>query len=164
MWQVERYFHASLKRSNVRALEEVVMSEANKRTIRLVREEAMRKGMLDKLDELYTDDYVYHGIPLLGDLRGPTAFKEMAKGFIDGVAEFQKTVEDQIAEGDKVVTRVSGRGKHTGALMDAAPTGKDLKWNAISIARFVDGRIAEEWVEFDALNFLQQLGALPQMT
>jgi predicted ester cyclase len=48
--------------------------------------------------------------------------------------------------------------------MGAAPTGKELKWGAISIARFVDGRIAEEWVEFDALNFLQQLGALPQMT
>src|SRR6185436_1899212 len=144
--------------------EEVAMSEPNKRTIRLVREEAMRKGALDKLDGLYTDDYVYHGIPLLGDLRGPIAFKEMAKGFIDAVSEFQETVEDQIAEGDKVVTRVAGRGTHTGPLMGAAPTGKELKWSAISIARFVDGRIAEEWVEFDALNFLQQLGALPQMT
>src|SRR5580765_8275642 len=102
---------------NVRASAEVVMSEANKRTIRLVREEAMRTGMLDKLDGLYTDDYVYHGIPLLGDLRGPTAFKEMVKGFIDAVSEFHETVEDQIAEGDTVVTRVSGRGKHTGAFM-----------------------------------------------
>ena len=140
------------------------MSEPNKRTIRLVREEAMRKGALDKLDGLYTDDYVYHGISSLGDLRGPTAFKEMVKRFIDAVSEFQETVEDQIAEGDKVVTRVTGRGTHTGPLMGAAPTGKELKWSAISIARFVDGRIAEEWVEFDALNFLQQLGALPQMT
>ena len=140
------------------------MSEPNTETIRRVREEAMREGALDKLDGLYTDDYVYHGIALLGDLRGPTAFKEMVKGFIDAVSEFQETVEDQIAEGDKVVTRVTGRGTHTGPLMGAAPTGKELKWSAISIARFVDGRIAEEWVEFDALNFLQQLGALPQMT
>jgi predicted ester cyclase len=90
------------------------MSEANKRTIRFIREEAMRKRMLDKLDGLYTDDYVYHGIPMLGELRGPTAFKEMAKGFIDAVSEFQETVQDQIAEGDKVVTRLSGRGRHTG--------------------------------------------------
>ena len=140
------------------------MSEPNTETIRRVREEAMREGALDKLDGLYTDDYVYHGIALLGDLRGPTAFKEMVKGFIDAVSEFQETVEDQIAEGDKVVTRLRGRGKHTGAFMGAAPTGKELKWSAISITRFVDGKIAEEWVEFDALNFLQQLGALPQMT
>ena len=63
------------------------MSEANKRTIRFVRKQAMRRGMLDKLDGLYTDDYVYHGIPMLGDLRGPTAFKELARGFIDAVSE-----------------------------------------------------------------------------
>jgi predicted ester cyclase len=140
------------------------MSETNKKTIRVVREEALRKGMLDKLDGLYTDDYVYHGVPMLGDLRGPTAFKELAKGFIDAVSEFQEMVQDQIAEGDKVVTRLSGRGKHTGTLMGAAPTGKALTWSAISITRFVDGRIAEEWVEFDLLNFLQQLGVVPQMT
>lgn len=140
------------------------MSEANKRTIRVIREHAMRKGMLDKLDGLFTDDYVYHGIPMLGDMRGPAAFKEMVKGFIDAVSEFEETVQDQIAEGDKVVTRLAGRGKHTGALMGAAPTGKELTWRAISIARFVDGRVAEEWVEFDMFHFLQQLGVVPQMT
>jgi predicted ester cyclase len=48
--------------------------------------------------------------------------------------------------------------------MGAAPTGKELKWSAISIARFADRRIAEEWVEFDMLHFLQQLGVVPQMT
>ena len=82
--------------------------------------------MLDKLDGLYTDDYVYHGVPMLGDLPGPTAFKQLAKGFIDGVSDLQETVQDQIAEGDKVVTRLSGRGTHTGPLMGAAPTGKAL--------------------------------------
>jgi len=140
------------------------MSEANKRTIRFVRKQAMRRGMLDKLDGLYTDDYVYHGIPMLGDLRGPTAFKELARGFIDAVSEFQETVEDQIAEGDKVATRISGRGKHTGTLMGAAPTGEVLKWSAIGITRFVNGRIAEEWVEFDGLSLLQLLGVVPHMT
>jgi predicted ester cyclase len=140
------------------------MSEANKRTIRFIREQAMRRGMLDKLDGLYTDDYVYHGIPMLGDMRGPTVFKELAKGFIDAVSDFQEAVEDQIAEDDKVATRISGRGKHTGPLLGASPTGKDLKWRAIGITRFVDGRIAEEWVEFDGLSLLQQLGIAPQMT
>jgi predicted ester cyclase len=140
------------------------MSETNKKTIRIVREQALRTGMLDKLDGLYTDDYVYHSNSMLGDLRGPTAFKGLAKGFIDAVSEFQEMVQDQIAEGDKVVTRLSGRGKHTGTLMGAAPTGKALTWSGISITRFVDGRIAEEWVETDMLSFLQQLGVVPELT
>ena len=139
------------------------MSEVNKRTIRMVREEAMRKGKLDKLDGLYTDDYVYHGIRMLGDLRGPTAFKDLATGFIDAVSGFQETIEDQIAEGDKVATRFSGRGTHSGEVMGARPTGKKLTWSGLVLTRFVNGKIAEEWVEFDGLSFLQQLGVVPEI-
>ena len=136
------------------------MSEANKRTIRVVREEVMRSGQLDRLIGLYTDDYVYHGVPMIGDLRGPNAFKDLITGFINAVSGFQETVEDQIAEGDKVVTRISGRGTHTGELMGVAPSGNQMKWTAIVISRFVNGKIAEEWAEFDALSFSQQLSAL----
>ena len=133
------------------------MSETNKRIIRMVREEAMRQGNLDKLDGLFTDDYVYHGIPMIGDMQGPNVFKELVRGFVEAVSGFQETVEDQITEGDKVVTRISGRGQHTGELMGAPPTGNDMRWSAIIISRFVDGKIAEEWAEFDALSFSQQL-------
>ena len=136
------------------------MSEQNKRTIRIVREEAPTN--LSVLDELYTDDYVYHGIPLLGDLKGPDAFKAMFAGFIHAITDFREEVVDQIAEGDKVVTRLSGSGCHTGEVLGAVPTGKELKWSAVIISRFVDGKIAEEWVEFDALSFLQQLGVVPE--
>ena len=90
-------------------------------------------------------------------------FKDLAKGFIDAVSGFQETVEDQIAEGDKVATRLSGRGIHSGNVMGAPPTGKQLTWRALVLSRLVDGKIAEEWVEFDGLSFLQQLGAVPQM-
>ena len=101
---------------------------------------------------------------MLGDLRGPNAFKELARGFIDAVSDFQETVEDQIAEGDQVVTRLSGRGRHTGPLLGAAPTRKELHWSAIGITRFSAGRIAEEWVAFDGLSLLQQLGVVPEIT
>ncbi|MBI3696279.1 MAG: ester cyclase [Acidobacteria bacterium] len=139
------------------------MSETNKNTIRTVREEALSKRNLDLLDGLYADDYVYHGPPLLGELRGPTAFKELAKGFVEAVTDLREVVEDQLAEGNKVVTRLSGSGRHTGELMGAAPTGKDLKLTAIVISRFENGKIAEEWVEFDGLSFLQQLGLVPEL-
>ena len=122
-----------------------------------------KRQPIRRLDGLYTDDYVYHGIPLLGDLKGPAAFKAMFTGFTGAISDFREEVVDQIAEGDKVVTRLSGSGRHTSELMGAAPTGKTIKFTAVVISRFVGGKIAEEWVEFDALSFLQQLGAVPEL-
>ena len=139
------------------------MSDENKATIRMVREEALSKRKLELLDGLYTDTYVYHGPAVLGELRGPTAFKQMIAGFLETLADFQETVEAQVAEGDTVVTRLSGSGRHTGELMGAAPTGKETKWTAVIISRFEDGKIAEEWVEADFLSFLQQIGVVPQL-
>lgn len=137
------------------------MSNENKKTIRTVREEALSKRRLDLLDGLYTDDYVYHGPALVGDLHGPTAFKEMAAGFVEPIDGFRETVEAQVAERDVVVTRLKGSGRHTGELMGAAPTGKELEWTAMILSRFEDGKIAEEWAEFDALHLLQQIGVVP---
>jgi predicted ester cyclase len=137
------------------------MSEQNKKTIRMVREEAPTN--LSVLDGMYTNDYVYHGIPLLGDLKGPDAFKALFTGFVRAISDFREEVMDQIAEGDRVVTRLSGSGRHTGEVMGAVPTRKELKWRAIVISRFNKGKIAEEWVEFDALSFLQQLGVVPEL-
>jgi len=137
----------------------VTVSEANKRIVRFVREEAMRRGQLDKLDGLYSREYVYHGVAMLGDLRGLTAFKDLASGFVAAVSDFEERVEDQVAEGNKVATRLTGRGRHTGELMGQAPTGKEIRWTAIILTRFADGKIAEEWSEFDALGLSQQLGA-----
>lgn len=137
------------------------MADQNKKTIRMLREQAPTNPSV--LDGLYTDDYVYHGIPLLGDLKGPAAFKAMFTGFTGAISDFREEVVDQIAEGDKVVTRLSGSGRHTSELMGAAPTGKTIKFTGVVISRFVDGKIAEEWAEFDALSFLQQLGLVPEL-
>lgn len=137
------------------------MSDQNKKTIRMLRAQAPTNPSV--LDGLYTEDYVYHGIPLLGDLKGSAAFKAMFTGFIGALSDFREEVVDQIAEGDKVVTRLSGSGRHTGELMGAVPTGKTIKFTAVVISRFVDRKIAEEWVEFDALSFLQQLGVVPEL-
>jgi predicted ester cyclase len=73
-------------------------------------------------------------------------------------------VEDQVAEGNKVVTRFSGGGRHTGNLLGAPSTGKGLRWTGIIISRFENGKIAEEWAEFDGLALLQQLGLVPKMS
>ena len=137
------------------------MSIDNKRTVRVVRENWPADPSI--FDGRYTDDYVYHGIPLIGDLRGLPAYKAMAAGFSNAIANLREDVVDQIAEGDKVVTRLSGTGQHTGEIMGAAGSGRSLQWTAVVISRFVDGKIAEEWVEFDALSFLQQLGVVGEL-
>ena len=87
----------------------------------------------------------------------------MVKGFVEPIADFRETVEAQVAEGEMVTTRLNGSGRHTGELMGAAPTGKEIKWTVIVISRFEDGKIAEEWAEFDALSLLQQIGVVPQL-
>lgn len=136
------------------------MSEENKRTIRFVRE-AINGRDLSLLDGRYSDSYLYHGIPSVGDVRGLEAFKAMVQGFLDPQEGFHETVEDQIAEGDRVVTRMKGSGRHTGEMMGVAATGKELTWTMIIISRFEDGKIAEEWCEFDALSFFEQIGQSP---
>src|SRR5256885_2516640 len=127
------------------------MADQNKKTIRMLREQAPTNPSV--LDGLYADDYVSHGIPLLGDLKGPAAFKAMFTGFTGAISDFREEVVDQIAEGEKVVTRLSGSGRHTGELMGAAPTGKTIKFTAVVLCRFVYVKIAEAWVEFDGLRF-----------
>ncbi len=141
---------------------EATMSAENKETIRRIREEA--GANLDMLDGLFTDDYVYHGPSVPGELRGANAFKEMLSGFTQAMPDAREKVEDQLADGDKVFTRFSGRGAHTGELMGMGASGKELTWTGMVVSRFSEGLIAEEWVEWDSLSFLQQLGVVPPLT
>jgi len=80
-----------------------------------------------------------------------------------GLADRQSTVEDQIAEGDKVMTRWTYRGTHKGDLMGIAPTDKQVTVTGICIDRIVGGKIVEEWGEMDNLGMMQQLGVVPPM-
>ena len=131
--------------------------DENKNIIRRIREQIIPSRDLSQLDGLYTDEYIYHGIPLIGDMTGVSAFKQMISTFSAGMPDSCETVADQIAEDDKVVTRLTGAGTHTGELMGAPGSGKRISWTAIIISRFSGRKIAEEWVEFDALSFSQQL-------
>ena len=132
-------------------------SDEKKNIVRRIREEIIPSKNLSQLDGLYTDDYIYHGIPLIGDLTGVSAFKQLISSFSVGMPDGSERVADQIAEGDTVVTRLTGTGTHTGELMGVPASGKRIKFTAIIITRFSDGKIAEEWAEFDALSFSQQL-------
>lgn len=73
------------------------------------------------------------------------------------------TIENQVCEGEYVVSRVTYDGTHKGELQGISPSYKNVKVTGITIQRIVDGKIVEEWDEFDALGMMQQIGAIPEM-
>ena len=138
------------------------MSEENKAIVRRVIDEVLNgQGNLDVADELFTPDYVGHNPASPVDTRGPEGVKGFASMFRSAFPDVHFSVEDQVAEGDKAVTRWRGSGTHQGNLMGLAPTGNRVSFVGITINRLEDGKVAEEWQIFDALGMMQQLGAIP---
>jgi steroid delta-isomerase-like uncharacterized protein len=134
------------------------MSEENKAIVRREIEEVFSaQGDLDVADEIFAPEYV--GYP--EDVRGPEGAKETAKMYRNAFPDVQLSIEDQVAEGDKVVTRWIGSGTHQGEMMGIAPTGNQVRVDGMTISRIEDGKIVEEWEIYDALGMMQQLGAIP---
>ncbi len=112
------------------------MSEEQKAIVRLIRAEALSKNRHDLLDGLYADDYAFHGGAAYGELTGPEAFKQLLQGMSQVVGDYVETVEDQIAEANKVVTRPRGHGKAIGELLGVAGNGREFTATAILITAF----------------------------
>jgi steroid delta-isomerase-like uncharacterized protein len=133
------------------------MSEENKDLVR-------RSWELDNpenLDEVYPPDVVWH-MPEQ-DLRGIEEAKQFVSTFLGAFPDFNVSVEDLIAEGDKVVSRYTVRGTHQGETEEfGPPTGRQLEQEGITIHRIEGGKIVEEWNQYDNLSILQQLGLAPE--
>ena len=87
--------------------------------------------------------------------------KQMVQAFYAGFPDLRPSIEEQLAEGDRVATRVTWQGTHTGSFQGIPPTGRAVTMPALRIDRLEGGRIAESWAQFDALGVMQQLGVLP---
>jgi steroid delta-isomerase-like uncharacterized protein len=146
-----------------RGTEDTSMSEQeNKAVARREIEEIFARGNLDAAEEIYAPDYVGHE-PTSGDIRGIEGAKQFAATYRQAFPDLQPIVEDQVAEGDKVVTRFSARGTHQGETEEfGPPTGKRMEITGITIERFADGKIVEDWTNFDALGLMRQLGLMEQ--
>ena len=122
-------------------------------------EEVFNAGNVALIDELFAPDFVDHdpSNPLPG-LEGVRQLVSMYRGAFPNL---RLTIEDEITEGDRVVTRFTGRGTHKGSLMGIPPTGKRVTITAIDILRFENGRIAEHWGNQDLLGMMRQLGVIP---
>src|SRR5215208_2186107 len=140
---------------------ESFMSEENKAIARRWAD-IWNQGNLDLVDEIYAPDYVNHDLTMPDDVRGVEGVREFYSKYLNTFSDAEITIEDQLAEGDKVVTRWTARGTHTGELMGVPPSGNRVEVAGITISRIEGGKVAEEWDSYDALGLMQQIGAIPE--
>jgi predicted ester cyclase len=133
----------------------------NKRLVRRALAEIYTKGDLDRADELIHPDFVDHEPAHADRPTGPESVKQTVRNLHDAFGELRFEVQDEIAEGDKVVQRATMSGRHTGPLMGREPTGKEFAVRHMYIWRIADGKIVEHWGSRDDLGLLGQLGLLP---
>jgi len=132
-----------------------MLLEENKALIRRLFE-AYNKQNLDVLDELFVPEYVDHVL----QLRSLESFKQFSTKFYKGFPDTHSTIEDIIAEGDKVWTRFTVTGIHKGEYRGVPPTGKEIVIRCVDIYRIVDGKIVESWSIYDTLDFYKQLDVI----
>jgi steroid delta-isomerase-like uncharacterized protein len=136
------------------------MSEENKDLARRSWEMLVNQQNPDAIDELYTPDFVWHEPDQ--DIQGMEEARQFLSMYLSAFPDMHVSVEDVIAEGEKVVTRWTIRGTHQGELEEfGPPTGKQIEIKGITIHRIEDGKIAEEWERYDNLSIMQQLGLTP---
>jgi steroid delta-isomerase-like uncharacterized protein len=128
------------------------LQEAYRRII-----DAISRGDTTALDELMAPDVVDHN-PVPDQASGVEGFKQWMARVRGYFPDFAGTVEDFIAEGDRVAGRVTWRGTHRGEFLGVAPTGREVSFSAFHIVRFAGGRAAEWWGTADLLSVIQQLG------
>ena len=139
-----------------------MLSETNKTVSRRFFEEVFSKGKLNVLDEIIAKDHVNSGPGAIAGLpNGLEGAKQFVTAYRNAFPDVHLTIDEQIAEGDKVVTRWTGHGTHQGELAGIQATNKSTTVTGISVDRFVNGKIAESWGIFDEFGMMQQLGAIP---
>ncbi len=134
--------------------------EANKRLVRRFFEEVWSTGDVSPRDAFLAPGYQGH-IPGNAEPLSREGWGAWFAGFREAFPDARFTVEDMVAEGDRVAVRLTMRGTHRGSLNGIPPTGREVTVTGMSIERVVEGRIVEGWNQNDALGMLGQLGVLP---
>jgi predicted ester cyclase len=120
--------------------------------------DALNRGDESYLDEYFGPGYVYHGPD--GDL-DVDAFKALHHSLLTAFPDGTMSPDDILTAGDKVTTRWTFHGVHSGDFQGIAPTGREVTLTGVIISRFQGGRVVEEWEQIDRLGMMQQLGVLP---
>jgi steroid delta-isomerase-like uncharacterized protein len=136
-------------------------AEENKATVRRFVDEVQSGGNIDAIDELCSPEFVNHSAPP-GVPSNCDGVKLVTAIFRQAFPDSYFTVEEMVAEGDKVATRKTFHGTHQGEFMGIPPTGQQVSIGLIDIVRIADGQVVEHWSMGDNLGMMQQLGVIPQ--
>src|ERR671915_1524400 len=137
--------------------------EQNKALMRNYIEEAWNKGNLDFIDKNFSSDFVSHGT-FPGQPTNRDSVKSVISTVRNAIPDLHITIEDMLAEGDKVASRWVTKGTHKGGdLMGAKPTGNKISVSETVVVRVKDGKVVEGWANRDDLGFLQQIGLIPPL-
>lgn len=152
----------SIVRAGAREKDPMSTTEAeNKKIARKIPEEVFTEGKLELIDEIFADDYVSKPPSASEPLHGPEEMKEWVSRIRDAFSAIDVTIEDVIAENDKVVHRRRFNGTIDGEFMGIEATGKKIEMKSIVIIRFKDGKVVESWFQSNVLELMQQLGVFP---
>ncbi len=134
--------------------------EVNEATNRRFYEEVINQKHLAVVDEIADATYVNHSFPP-GLPPGREGLKAFVGAFNTAFPDGRLSIDQMIAEGDTVATRLTFRGTHTGDFMGISPTGKKVTVPALDMARYADGKLVEHWGGPDQMSLMQQLGVIP---
>jgi predicted ester cyclase len=135
-----------------------MIAESSLEVFRMVIEEGFNKGNYGALDALFAPNYQEHQFGLKATLEG---FKKDIQSLRAGFPDFRLTIEETVADGDKLWVRMTARGTNQGPFF-GPPTGKSVTVTVFDVCRFEDGRIVEHWGVPDRFALMAQLGSLPQ--
>jgi steroid delta-isomerase-like uncharacterized protein len=136
-------------------------TEQNKALVRQMVEEMFNRGNISRADEFLSPDFVEHEELPPGIPQGREGVKQLTAMMRNAFPDFKATIEDIIAEGDKVVIRMTWSGTQKGEFMGVPPTGKSVSFGVLDIIRVAGGKFVEHWGQMDSMGMMQQLGAIP---
>ncbi|HZC03314.1 MAG TPA: ester cyclase [Gammaproteobacteria bacterium] len=137
-------------------------AEENKAVVRRYIEEAFNQGNLDVLDEVIATDGVHYANVREEPVRGPEQRRQAVSHWREAFPDLHMTLDDLIAEGEKVSYRWTARGTHQGEFLGIASSGKQMTTRGIVIERLANGKFTEGWTSSDTLGLMRQLGGIPE--
>ena len=136
-------------------------TEQNKALARQMIEEIFNQGNVSLVDQIIGPDFVEHEELPPGISTGREGVKQLPTVFHSAFPDFKATINDLIAEGDKVVISMTWSGTHKGEFMGIPPTGKSVSFGVLDILRVAEGKFVEHWGQTDSMAMMQQLGVIP---
>jgi steroid delta-isomerase-like uncharacterized protein len=138
------------------------MYEENKQLAQRWFEEVWNQGLENSIDELLAEDGIAFGLAESGTpVHGPEQIKPFVRNLRDAFPDLHITIEDLVAEGDKIAVRFSATGSHKGHGLGFSPTGRPMKATGMTILQIANGKLRRGWNNWDQLGMMQQLGVAP---